>query len=87
MKEKLKKLNEYEWTLPKSSRPGMNVDGKVIGNKWVIDDMDDEAIGQLANVAMMPGVLLNQYLQCQMLTMVMAFQWVLLQLLMLMMVL
>jgi tRNA-splicing ligase RtcB len=57
MKEKLQKLNEYEWILPKSARAGMNVDGKVIGNKYIIDTMEDETIGQLANVCMMPGVI------------------------------
>ena len=56
MKEKLKKLNEYEWILPKGSKPGMNVDGKIIGNKKIIDTMDDGAVEQLANVAMMPGI-------------------------------
>lgn len=56
MKEKLKKLSEYEWLLPRKARQGMNVDGKIIGNKFIIDDMDEEAIGQLANVAMMPGI-------------------------------
>lgn len=57
MKEKLKKLNQYEWFLPKTARSGMNVDGKIIGNKAIIEDMDEEAIGQLANVAMMPGII------------------------------
>ncbi len=56
MKEKLKKLNEYEWILPKDSKPGMNVDGKIIGNKRIIDTMDEGAVEQLANVAMMPGI-------------------------------
>jgi len=57
MKEKLKKLNDYEWILPKASRPGMNVDGKVIGNKYILDHIEDDTIGQLANVCMMPGVI------------------------------
>lgn len=56
MKEKLKKLNEYEWILPKASKQGMNVDGKIIGNKYIIDTMDDGAVEQLANVATMPGI-------------------------------
>ena len=56
MKEKLKKLNEYEWILPKDSKPGMNVDGKIIGNKKIIDGLDDGAVEQLANVATMPGI-------------------------------
>jgi tRNA-splicing ligase RtcB len=57
MKEKLQKLNEYEWILPKSAREGMNVDGKLIGNKYIYDTMEDDTIQQLSNVCMMPGVI------------------------------
>jgi len=57
MKEKLKKLNDYEWLLSKTVRQGMNVDGKLIGNKYILDHIEDDTIGQLANVCMMPGVI------------------------------
>ena len=57
MKEKLKKLNEFEWLLPKGSREGMNVDAKIIANKAIIDLLEDDAITQLTNVACMPGVI------------------------------
>lgn len=57
MKEKLQKINEYEWLLPKSARKGMIVDGKVIGNKFIIDTMEDECIHQLSNVAMLPKII------------------------------
>jgi len=57
MKEKLKKLNEYEWLLPKGSRERMNVDAKVIGNKKVVDAIEDAAVEQLTNVACLPGVI------------------------------
>ena len=56
MKEKLEKINEYEWRLPKESREGMNVDAKIIANKKILDAIEDEAVNQLTNVAMMPGV-------------------------------
>ena len=56
MKEKLEKINEYEWKLPKSAREGMNVDAKIIANKKILDAIEDEAVEQLTNVAMMPGV-------------------------------
>lgn len=56
-KEKLKQLAEYEWILPKDKVPGMNVNGKIIGNKKIIDDLEDDTINQLANVAKMPGIL------------------------------
>ena len=57
MKEKLKKINDYEWLLPKESRKGMNADAAIIASKEVIDAMEDEAISQLTNVSMLPGVI------------------------------
>lgn len=54
-KEKLEKLNDYEWLLPKESREGMNVDARLIANKAIFDMMEDETIMQLSNVAMLPG--------------------------------
>jgi tRNA-splicing ligase RtcB len=56
MKEKLERLNDYEWLLPKSARDKMNVAGKLIANKFIIDSMEEEAIAQLSNVCCMPGV-------------------------------
>ena len=56
MKDKLQKLNDYEWLLPKSAREGMNCDAKVFANQAVMDVMEDDAIKQLSNVAMLPGV-------------------------------
>jgi tRNA-splicing ligase RtcB len=56
MKEKLQKLNDYEWVLPKSAREGMRVDAKIFANQAIMDVMEDEAIQQLTNVAMLPGV-------------------------------
>ncbi|MCK4496625.1 MAG: RtcB family protein [Candidatus Aenigmarchaeota archaeon] len=57
MKEKLKKLNEFEWELDKNVRPRMNVKARVIGNKKIIDDLDDGTLEQLTNVACLPGVI------------------------------
>jgi tRNA-splicing ligase RtcB (3'-phosphate/5'-hydroxy nucleic acid ligase) len=56
MKEKLEKINEYEWKLSKDSREGMRVDAKIIANKAILDAIEDEAVEQLTNVSMMPGV-------------------------------
>lgn len=55
-KPHLKRLNDYELTLPKLLRPGMNVDGKIIANAPILDAIEEEAIHQLTNVAMLPGV-------------------------------
>jgi tRNA-splicing ligase RtcB len=56
MKEELQRLNDYEWLVPKSTREGMRVDAKLIANQAVMDAMEEEAIQQLTNVAMLPGV-------------------------------
>ena len=55
MKEKLKKISDYEWILPKEGN--MNVDGFIIGNKAIVDGLEEDTIGQIMNVAQMPGVL------------------------------
>ncbi len=55
MKEKLKKLNEFEWQLPREG--SMNVDGLIIGNKAIIDGLEEDTIGQIMNVTQMPGVI------------------------------
>lgn len=56
MKEKLKKISEFEWLLPKGARDRMNVDAKIIADKRLIDAMEDAAVEQLTNVACLPGV-------------------------------
>jgi tRNA-splicing ligase RtcB (3'-phosphate/5'-hydroxy nucleic acid ligase) len=55
MKEKLKKINDYEWLLPKGSREKMSVDAKIIANRKLLDAMEDAAVQQLTNVATLPG--------------------------------
>ncbi len=56
MKEKLQKLNNYEWLLPKSARKEMRVDAKIFMNQSLIDSVEDAAVQQLTNVATLPGV-------------------------------
>lgn len=56
-KEQLKRLNDYELLIPKTIRPEMKVNAKVIANKAIFDAMEDEAIHQLTNVACLPGVI------------------------------
>lgn len=57
MKEKLQKINDFEWLLPKSVREDMNVDARIFGNAKIIELLEDQAVEQLANVASMPKVL------------------------------
>src|SRR3989344_4009993 len=56
-KEKLQKINEYEWLLPKAVRKEMNVAGKLIANKAIYNAMEEDTIGQLSNVCCLPGVI------------------------------
>ncbi len=56
MKEKLESVNKFEWRLPKSAREEMNVDGRIIANKKILDAIEDAAVQQLTNVACLPGV-------------------------------
>lgn len=57
MKEKLQKKSEFEWYLPKGVRERMNVGAKIIANKAIIDQVEDDAVQQLTNVATLPGVI------------------------------
>ncbi len=55
-REKLVKVDDYQYILPKTARKEMNVDGKIIANSAIINDIDDSTIQQLSNVASLPGV-------------------------------
>lgn len=57
MKEKLKKINDYEWELDTNTSPKMNVKAKIIASKEVLDTLEDAAIEQLTNVTCLPGVI------------------------------
>jgi tRNA-splicing ligase RtcB (3'-phosphate/5'-hydroxy nucleic acid ligase) len=55
-KSKMKKINDFEWLLPKATRKEMRVDAKIIANDLVLEALENDAIGQLTNVACLPGV-------------------------------
>ena len=57
MKEKLKKLNDYEWELNKTVRDKMRFKAKIIANTKILQAIEDNAIEQLTNVACLPGVI------------------------------
>tara|TARA_Y100000310_G_scaffold338316_1_gene427619 strand:+ start:2292 stop:3695 length:1404 start_codon:yes stop_codon:yes gene_type:complete len=56
MKEFVKRINDFEWEIPKTARKGMLVSGKIIASEKIYNAMEDECIKQLTNVAMLPGV-------------------------------
>jgi tRNA-splicing ligase RtcB len=56
----LKRQDEYRWVLPLEYKPGMRVPGLVFASDDLIDEMaDDDALQQIANVAMLPGIVRN----------------------------
>ncbi len=57
MKEKLEKINDFEWKLPKTVRKEMRVDAKIIANRPILNAIEEDAIEQLTNVACLPGVI------------------------------
>ncbi len=59
MKEKLKKINDFKWELPTSARERMKVPGLVYASEKILNDMEEDTLGQLANVACMPGIVKN----------------------------
>ncbi len=56
MKDKLEKINDYEWRLPRSVRKEMRVDAKIIANQKILGAIENDAVQQLTNVACLPGV-------------------------------
>ncbi len=57
MKEKLKKISEYEWGLEKTG--SMVVPGKIFASKLLMEAVEPEAIQQLENVATLKGIQKN----------------------------
>ena len=44
------------WELPVSYREGMRVPGRIYATEALVRGMDDGVLEQLANVAMLPGI-------------------------------
>ena len=54
MKEKLKKISEFEFELPKTGN--MRVPGRIFMSEKLMKAVEDSAIQQLANVATLKGI-------------------------------
>ncbi|MBN2402722.1 MAG: RtcB family protein [Spirochaetes bacterium] len=54
--DKLKKISECLYEAPAESRPGMLVPARVYATDDLIRTMDDAALTQITNVAMLPGI-------------------------------
>lgn len=56
MIEKLNKINDYLYEIPKSAKPGMRVPARIYADEKIIQNMDDAVFDQISNVAMLPGI-------------------------------
>jgi tRNA-splicing ligase RtcB len=54
--DKLKKISEDVWEVPKDYKPGMNVPGHIFLSDMLMDDLEGGAVEQTANVATLPGI-------------------------------
>lgn len=54
---KLQKLDDYRWLVPKDYKPGMRVPGIIYANDALMELIKtDQSIEQVANAAMLPGI-------------------------------
>ncbi len=51
----LKKINEFEWEVPMEGE--MSVPGKIFSSEVLVEGFDDKSLGQVENVAKLPGIL------------------------------
>jgi len=59
---KLEKISEYEWRIPKGTKPCMNTDAIVFADETLLEKMKtDKTLEQAANVACLPGIQLYSY--------------------------
>lgn len=53
----LRKINEYEWEIPKSFREDMRVPVRIFATRQLLEDIqDDKSLEQAANAATLPGL-------------------------------
>lgn len=55
--DELLRINDNIWDIPKSHAYGMNVPGRLFLSDKLMGTIDKETINQVANVAMLPGIL------------------------------
>ncbi len=59
---RLEKISDYEWRIPKGSKPGMRTDAIVFADEELLEKMKtDLTLEQAANVACLPGIQLYAY--------------------------
>ncbi len=58
----IERVSDFMWELPKSFKEGMQVPGRIVASKKLLDEMDAGVFEQLANVACLPGI--QKYAYC-----------------------
>jgi tRNA-splicing ligase RtcB len=56
LKEKLKRIGNCKYELPKDAKPGMKVPGLLFLSEKLFKEVEEGAIEQIANVAFLPGI-------------------------------
>ena len=56
LKRKLKKIGVCTWELPKGAKPGMKVPARLFLSGKLLEQVEEGAIEQIANVAFLPGI-------------------------------
>ncbi|NIA04309.1 MAG: RNA-splicing ligase RtcB [Nitrospiraceae bacterium] len=56
IRNKLKKISTNEFIIPKETRKGMKVDAKIFASDEIISTVEPQALWQLTNAALMPGI-------------------------------
>lgn len=56
------RIDEFRWRIPKSYKEGMRVDGMILADESMLEDIrSDKAAEQVANVAFLPGIVKHSY--------------------------
>ncbi len=61
MHEKIKRINDTEWEIPKGFVENMRVSGRFFLSDLLAEGIEDGALTQLANVACLPGIIRHSY--------------------------
>ncbi|MCF7916752.1 MAG: RtcB family protein [Candidatus Omnitrophica bacterium] len=57
VKEKVKKISDVLWEIPKTYQAGMLVPARIYGTEKIITAMEEGVLQQIANVATLPGII------------------------------
>ena len=61
MHEKIKRINDTEWEIPKGFVENMRVSGRFFLSDLLAEGIEDGALTQLANVGCLPGIIRHSY--------------------------